>query len=64
MEDSLLFSNVFLEEQLTVVVMTNNTGPTGSVATLQIEGKETTFAANAARKLVEEVEKLYFDRDP
>jgi CubicO group peptidase (beta-lactamase class C family) len=54
----------FPEEQLTVVVMTNSTGPTGSTATLVIEGKETTFQANAARKLVEEVERLYFGRAP
>ena len=54
----------FPEEQLTVVAMTNNTRPTGSTATLVIEGKETTFQANASRKLVEEVERLYFGRDP
>jgi D-alanyl-D-alanine carboxypeptidase len=54
----------FPEEQLTVVAMTNNTGPTGSTATLVIEGKETTFQANASRKLVEEVERLYFGGAP
>jgi hypothetical protein len=29
-----------------------------------IEEKETTFQANAARKLVEQVERLYFGRTP
>ena len=47
-----------------VVAMTNNTGPTDYRATLVIEGKETTFQANASRRLVEEVERLYFGRDP
>lgn len=54
----------FPEELLTVVAMTNDTAPTGSTATLVIEGKETTFQANASRKLVEEVERLYFGRAP
>ena len=54
----------FPEEELTVVAMTNNTGPTDSNATLLIEGKTTTFPANAARKLVEQVERLYFGRAP
>ena len=54
----------FPEEQLTVVVMTNNTGVTDSTATLMIDGKPLTFQANAARKVVEEVERLYFGRAP
>jgi D-alanyl-D-alanine carboxypeptidase len=54
----------FPEEQLTVVAMTNNTGLIEYRATLMIEGKETTFQANAARKLVEQVERLYFGRAP
>ncbi len=54
----------FPEEQLTVILMTNNTGLTESTATLLIEGKVTTFPANAARKAVEVVERLYFDREP
>jgi len=54
----------FPEAQLTVVVMTNNTGPTEAMATLLIEGKMTTFPANAARKLVERVERLYFGGEP
>ncbi len=54
----------FPQEQLTVVAMTNNSAPTESTARLVIEGKETTFQANASRKLVEFVEKLYFGRDP
>ena len=54
----------FPVEQLTVIAMTNNSAPTGSTATLVIEGKETTFQANASRKLVEEVERLYFGRAP
>ena len=54
----------FPEEELTVLVMTNNTGLTDSTATLMIEGKATTFPANAARKLVEQIEKLYFGREP
>jgi len=54
----------FPKEELTVVAMTNSTEPTGSTATLVIEGKETTFKANASRKLVEEVERLYFGRAP
>ena len=54
----------FPEEGLTVVAMTNNTGITGSTATLFIEGKVQTFPANAMRKAVEEVERLYFGRAP
>jgi CubicO group peptidase (beta-lactamase class C family) len=54
----------FPEEELTVVVMTNNTGLTDAKATLVIEGKPTTFPANAARKLIEHLERLYFGKDP
>jgi CubicO group peptidase (beta-lactamase class C family) len=54
----------FPEEQLTVVVMTNNTGLIDYKASLLIEGNEITFQANAARKAVEEVERLYFGRAP
>jgi CubicO group peptidase (beta-lactamase class C family) len=54
----------FPDDDLTVVVMTNNTSPTKSTATLLIEGKVTTFPANAARKVVEAVERLYFGRAP
>ncbi|HEX5282191.1 MAG TPA: serine hydrolase domain-containing protein [Micropepsaceae bacterium] len=54
----------FPEDALTVVAMTNNTGITGSTATLLIEGKVQTFPANATRKAVEEVERLYFGREP
>jgi CubicO group peptidase (beta-lactamase class C family) len=54
----------FPEEKLAFIVMTNATGSTGSTATLLIEGKKTTFPANAARKLVEEIERLYFGRPP
>jgi D-alanyl-D-alanine carboxypeptidase len=54
----------FPEEQLTVVAMTNNSAPIEYRATLVIEGKEATFQANASRKLVEEVERLYFGRAP
>ena len=54
----------FPDEQLTVVAMTNNTGITGSTATLLVEGKVETFPANAMRKAVEEVERLYFGTEP
>jgi D-alanyl-D-alanine carboxypeptidase len=54
----------FPDDDLTVVVMTNNTSPTAATATLLIEGKVTTFPANAARKLLDQVEQLYFDRAP
>lgn len=54
----------FPEDALTVVAMTNNTGVTVSTATLLIEGKVQTFPANATRKAVEEVERLYFGREP
>jgi hypothetical protein len=54
----------FPAEKLTVLVMTNNTGTTDSTATLLIEGKVTTFPATAARKLVEQIENLYFGRAP
>ena len=53
----------FPAEKLRVLVMTNNTGATESTATLLIEGKVTTFPANAARKLVEQLERLYFARE-
>jgi CubicO group peptidase (beta-lactamase class C family) len=54
----------FPDDDVTVVMMTNNTSSTDAEATLLIEGKVTTFPANAARKLVEEVERLYFGRAP
>ena len=54
----------FPEDDVTVILMTNNVSPTDATATLQIEGKLTTFPANAARKLVEAVERLYFGREP
>jgi D-alanyl-D-alanine carboxypeptidase len=50
----------FPNENLIVIVLTNNTGLTKSHATLTIEGKPATFPANAARELVEEIENLYF----
>jgi len=50
----------FPEEDLTVIVLTNNTGFTRSTATLVIGGKVTTFPANAARNVVERLEALYF----
>jgi CubicO group peptidase (beta-lactamase class C family) len=54
----------FPEEQLTVIVLTNNTGLTNAMATLLVGTQQVTFPANAARKLLEEVERLYFDRAP
>jgi len=54
----------FPEEQLSVIAMTNNTGITGSTATLVIEGKPLTFPATAMRKAVEAVDRLYFGSDP
>ena len=48
----------------TVILMTNNTGLTNSTATLVIGGRETTFPANSARKVVEYVENLYFTGMP
>jgi hypothetical protein len=44
--------------------MTNNVSSIDSTATLLIEGKVTTFPANAARNLVERVERLYFGTSP
>ena len=54
----------FPVEQLTVIAMSNDSTPTASTATLLIEGQMQTFPANAMRKLVEKVERLYFGRDP
>ncbi len=54
----------FPDEALTVILMTNNTGLTNSTATLVIGGRETTFPANSARKVVEYVENLYFTGMP
>ena len=54
----------FPEEELTVIAMTNNSGLIDFQATLVVDGKPLTFPANAARKLVEEVERLYFGRAP
>ena len=51
----------FPDDNLVVIVLSNNTGLTKSHATLTIEGKPVTFPANAARELVEEVEGLYFE---
>ncbi|MDE2477029.1 MAG: beta-lactamase family protein [Alphaproteobacteria bacterium] len=54
----------FPDDELTVVAMTNAESPTHSKATLLIEGKVQTFPANAMRKAVEQVERLYFGREP
>lgn len=54
----------FPDEGLTVIAMTNSDGPTNSTATLLVEGKAQTFPANAMRKAVEQVERLYFGREP
>ena len=54
----------FPVEQLTVIAMSNVNVPTGQSATLLIEGKMETFQANAMRKLVERVERLYFGGEP
>ena len=54
----------FPDDGLTVIAMTNSDGPTDSTATLLIEGKLQTFPANPMRKAVEEVERLYFGREP
>jgi hypothetical protein len=40
--------------------MTNATGPKGAMATLLIEGKQAVFPTDAARKLLEDVERLCF----
>lgn len=54
----------FPDDALTVVAMTNADSRTNSKATLLIEGKLQTFQAGAMRKAVEEVERLYFGREP
>jgi hypothetical protein len=54
----------FPDEHLTVVALTNNTGLTNTTATLTIAGKLTTYPANATRKLVDEIESLYFTGAP
>jgi D-alanyl-D-alanine carboxypeptidase len=54
----------FPDEDLTLIVLTNNTGLTKTTATLSIEGKAVTFPANAAREAVEQVESLYFTGKP
>jgi CubicO group peptidase (beta-lactamase class C family) len=54
----------FPDDGITAVVMTNNTGLTNETATMMIGGQLTTFQANAARKLLERVEQLYFGRKP
>jgi CubicO group peptidase (beta-lactamase class C family) len=54
----------FPEDDLTLVLMTNNVSSIDSTATLLIEGKVTTLPANAARNLVERVERLYFGTPP
>jgi D-alanyl-D-alanine carboxypeptidase len=50
----------FPDEKTTFIVLSNALATTGSTATLVIEGKETTFPAIAARKLLDVVEALYF----
>jgi CubicO group peptidase (beta-lactamase class C family) len=54
----------FPEEELIVIVLTNNTGLTGTLTTLTVGRQEVRFVANAARKLIDEVEKLYFEGPP
>jgi hypothetical protein len=56
--------DVFPDEDLTLIVLTNNTGLTRTTATLSVEGKVVSFPANAAREAVEQVESLYFTGKP
>jgi len=50
----------FPDDGVTVIALSNNSGLTDASATLTIGGKPTTFPANATRKLVDEIEGLYF----
>jgi hypothetical protein len=54
----------FPKDALTVIATTNNTGVTGSKATLLVERKVQTFPADAMRKVVGQVERLYFGWNP
>ena len=54
----------FPGDALTVIAMTNAEGRSDSKVTLLIEGKVQTFPAGPMRKAVEEVERLYFGREP
>jgi CubicO group peptidase (beta-lactamase class C family) len=56
--------DLYPAENLTVVVFTNNPSVIDYKATLVVGGQPLTFEANAARKLVEQVERLYFGREP
>ncbi|HZO55343.1 MAG TPA: serine hydrolase domain-containing protein [Bryobacteraceae bacterium] len=51
----------FPDDDVTAVVLTNNTGLTQSKATLAVgDGREVEIGAYAARKLLEQIEQLYF----
>ena len=54
----------FAEDHLTVVVLTNNPSFIDYNATMVVGGQPLTFQANAARKVTDQVEQLYFGRAP
>ena len=54
----------FPEDHLTVVVLTNNPILIDYQATMVVGGQSLTFQGNAARKVNDRVEELYFGREP
>jgi D-alanyl-D-alanine carboxypeptidase len=54
----------FPEDNLTVVVLTNNPSLIDYMATTIVGGQPLTFQGNAARKVTDQVEHLYFGRAP
>lgn len=54
----------FPEDHLTVVVLTNNPSLIDYQATMVVGGQPLTFQGNAARKVNDRVEQLYFGRAP
>lgn len=56
--------NRFPEDHVTVVVLTNNPSLIDYTATMTVGGQPLTFQGNAARKVTDQVEQLYFGRAP
>ncbi|HWL94501.1 MAG TPA: serine hydrolase domain-containing protein [Phycisphaerae bacterium] len=56
--------NRFPEDNVTVVVLTNNPSLIDYTATMTVGGQPLTFQGNAARKVTDQVEQLYFGRAP
>jgi CubicO group peptidase (beta-lactamase class C family) len=56
--------DMFPDDHVTVIALTNNTGLSHGTASLTIDGKDVTIPASPVREVVDNVERMYFDAFP